>query len=118
MRRKVVITAALLHNPQVVFFDEPLDGLDANAAVGFKALIQTLAQEGKTIVYSSHILDVVERVCNRVIIIDKGRMLLDGEPEKLVAAHNAGTLERLFTQLTGGTELERRAQDFARTFRS
>jgi len=118
MRRKVVITAALLHNPAVVFFDEPLDGLDANAAVGFKALIQTLAQEGKTIVYSSHILDVVERVCQRVIIIDKGRMLLDGEPEKLVADHNAGTLERLFTQLTGGEELERRAQDFARTFRT
>jgi ABC-2 type transport system ATP-binding protein len=118
MRRKVVITAALLHNPPVVFFDEPLDGLDANAAVGFKALIQTLAQEGKTIVYSSHILDVVERVCDRVIIIDKGRMLLDGAPDKLVATHNAGTLERLFTQLTGGSELERRAQDFAKTFRS
>ncbi len=118
MRRKVVITAGLLHNPPVVFFDEPLDGLDANAAVGFKALIQTLAQEGKTIVYSSHILDVVERVCHRVIIIDKGRMLLDGEPDRLVAAHNSGTLERLFTQLTGGAELERRAQDFAKTFRS
>ena len=118
MRRKVVITSALLHNPPVVFFDEPLDGLDANAAVGFKALIQTLAQEGKTIVYSSHILDVVERVCDRVIIIDKGRLLLDGEPDKLVAAHNSGTLERLFTDLTGGAELERRAQDFAKTFRS
>jgi ABC-2 type transport system ATP-binding protein len=117
MRRKVVITAALLHNPPVVFFDEPLDGLDANAAVGFKALIQTLAKEGKTIVYSSHILDVVERVCTRVIIIDKGKLLLDGRPDELVAAHNAGTLERLFTQLTGGEELERRAEDFAKTFR-
>jgi ABC-2 type transport system ATP-binding protein len=117
MRRKVVITAALLHNPPVVFFDEPLDGLDANAAVGFKALIQTLAREGKTIVYSSHILDVVERVCERVIIIDKGRLLLDGRPDELVAAHKAGTLERLFTQLTGGSELERRAEDFAKTFR-
>ena len=117
MRRKVVITAALLHNPPVVFFDEPLDGLDANAAVGFKALIQTLAREGKTIVYSSHILDVVERVCDRVIIIDKGRLLLDGKPDELVATHNSGTLERLFTQLTGGTELERRAEDFAKTFR-
>jgi ABC-2 type transport system ATP-binding protein len=116
MRRKVVITAALLHNPPVVFFDEPLDGLDANAAVGFKALIQTLAREGKTIVYSSHILDVVERVCHRVIIIDKGRLLLDGKPDELVAAHNAGTLERLFTQITGGGELERRAEDFAKTF--
>ncbi|HEY0455980.1 MAG TPA: ABC transporter ATP-binding protein, partial [Verrucomicrobiae bacterium] len=117
MRRKVVITSALLHNPPVVFFDEPLDGLDANAAVGFKALIQTLAQEGKTIVYSSHILDVVERVCDRVIIIDKGRMLLDGAPQELVASHQSGTLEKLFTELTGGAELERRAQDFAKTFR-
>jgi ABC-2 type transport system ATP-binding protein len=117
MRRKVVITAALLHNPPVVFFDEPLDGLDANAAVGFKALIQTLAREGKTIIYSSHILDVVERVCHRVIIIDKGKLLLDGKPDELVAAHDAGTLERLFTQLTGGEELERRAEDFAKTFR-
>ena len=118
MRRKVVITAALLHNPPVVFFDEPLDGLDANAAVGFKALIQTLAREGKTIVYSSHILDVVERVCDRVIIIDKGRLLVDGRPDDLVAAGNSGTLEKLFTQLTGGAELERRAADFAKTFRS
>jgi ABC-2 type transport system ATP-binding protein len=117
MRRKVVITSALLHNPPVVFFDEPLDGLDANAAVGFKTLIQTLAREGKTIVYSSHILDVVERVCHRVIIIDKGGLLLDGKPDELVAAHNSGTLEKLFTQLTGGAELERRAEDFAKTFR-
>jgi ABC-2 type transport system ATP-binding protein len=117
MRRKVVITAALLHNPPVVFFDEPLDGLDANAAVGFKRLIQTLAHEGKTIVYSSHILDVVERVCDRVIIINKGRLLVDGTPAGLVAAHGAETLERLFTQLTGGTELERRAEDFAKTFK-
>ncbi len=117
MRRKVVITAALLHNPPVVFFDEPLDGLDANAAVGFKALIQTLAREGKTIVYSSHILDVVERVCDRVVIIDKGKLLLDGRPDELVAAHQSGTLEKLFTQLTGGGEIERRAEDFAKTFR-
>jgi ABC-2 type transport system ATP-binding protein len=116
MRRKVVITAALLHNPPVVFFDEPLDGLDANAAVGFKALIQTLAREGKTIVYSSHILDVVERVCDRVIIIDKGRMRVDGRPAELLAAHGVETLERLFTQLTGATELERRAAEFAKTF--
>ena len=117
MRRKVVITSALLHNPPVVFFDEPLDGLDANAAVGFKALIQTLAHEGKTIVYSSHILDVVERVCDRVMIIDKGRLLVDGRPDELVAAHASGTLEKLFTQLTGGTELQQRAEDFAKTFR-
>src|SRR6266498_2468105 len=106
MRRKVVITSALLHNPPVVFFDEPLDGLDANAAVGFKALIQMLAKEGKTIVYSSHVLDVVERVCDRVLIIDKGRLLLDGEPQALLRLHQVDTLERLFTRLTGGAQLE------------
>ena len=116
MRRKVVITAALLHNPAVVFFDEPLEGLDANASVGFKALIQSLAREGKSIIYSSHILDVVERVCDRVIIIDKGNCLVDGKPEELVAANGSGTLERLFTQLTGGQELEARAETFAKTF--
>jgi ABC-2 type transport system ATP-binding protein len=117
MRRKVVITAALLHNPPVVFFDEPLDGLDANAAVGFKALIQTLAREGKAIVYSSHILDVVERVCDRVIIIDQGLVKVDGPPAELVARHDARSLEQLFTHLTGGDDLERKAADFAKTFR-
>jgi ABC-2 type transport system ATP-binding protein len=116
MRRKVVITAALLHNPPVVFFDEPLDGLDANAAVGFKALIQTLAREGKAIVYSSHILDVVERVCDRVVIIDQGVLKVDGPPAELVARHDARSLEQLFTRLTGGDDLERKAADFAKTF--
>jgi len=116
MRRKVAITAGLLHNPSVVFFDEPLDGLDANAAIGFKALIQTLAREGKTIVYSSHLLDVVERICDRVIIIDKGRLIADGAPAQLIAAHGVDTLERFFTQLTGGTELEQRAEAFGKTF--
>jgi ABC-2 type transport system ATP-binding protein len=116
MKRKVAITSALLHNPPVVFFDEPLEGLDANSSVGFKTLIQSLAHEGKAIVYSSHILDVVERVCDRVIIIDKGKLLVDGPADELVAAHGSGTLEKLFTQLTGGEELERRAEDFAKTF--
>ena len=77
-----------------------------------------MAREGKTIIYSSHILDVVERVCDRVLIIDKGKLLLDGPPHQLVAEHKAENLERLFTQITGGTELERRAEDFAKTFRS
>lgn len=114
MRRKVVITAALLHNPPVVLLDEPLDGLDANAAVGFKALLETLAREGKTIVYSSHVLDVVERVCDRVAIMVKGKLLVEGTPEDLQREHGAATLEQLFTRMTGLTDLEARAQDFAR----
>jgi len=59
---------------------------------------------------------VVERVCDRVIIIDKGTVLIDGEPEALVAEHGTGTLEKLFTSLTGGEELEQRAETFAKTF--
>ena len=56
-------------------------------------------------------------MCDRVIIIDKGKLLLDGRPETLVAEHQAGTLEHLFTRITGGGELEQRAADFAKTFR-
>lgn len=118
MRRKVVITAALLHNPRVVLLDEPLDGLDANAAVGFKALLETLAREGKTIVYSSHILDVVERVCDRVAIMAKGELLVEGTPADLIKSHQAETLESLFTQLTGLGGLEARAETFAKSLLS
>ncbi len=116
MRRKVVIISSLLHNPPVILFDEPLDGLDANAAVGFKTLIQTLARQGRTIVYSSHILDVVERVCDRVVIINQGRLVLDGAPEALCAAHGGIPLEEIFTRLTGGGQLKERAEAFAKTF--
>ena len=114
MRRKVVITSALLHNPKVVFLDEPLDGLDANAAVGFKALLETLAREGKTIVYSSHILDVVERVCDRVAMIHQGRLMADGPPKTLLAQQGVGSLEEMFTQLTGTQDALKRAESFAR----
>jgi ABC-2 type transport system ATP-binding protein len=117
MRRKVVITAALLHNPQVVLLDEPLDGLDANAALGFKALLETLARDGKAIVYSSHVLDVVERVCHRVAIMDKGKLLVDGPPAELQRQHGANTLEQLFTQLTGLAGHEARAAEFAKSLR-
>lgn len=114
MRRKIVITAALLHNPKVVLLDEPLDGLDANAAVGFKALLETLAREGKAIVYSSHVLDVVERVCHRVAIIDQGKLRVEGTPAALLREHGAATLEQLFTQLTGVSGHEARAAEFAK----
>ena len=84
MRQKVVITSALLHNPEVVFFDEPLNGLDANAALSLKTLITPLAHEGKTIVYCSHILDVVERICERVVIIHEGAIVADGNVAELM----------------------------------
>jgi ABC-2 type transport system ATP-binding protein len=114
MRQKVVITSALLHNPKVVFFDEPLNGLDANAALSFKTLITSLARDGKTIVYCSHILDVVERVCERVVIIHEGRIVADGTVAELRERAGVATLEAAFNKLTATENLLARAEEFAR----
>jgi ABC-2 type transport system ATP-binding protein len=114
MRQKVVIAAALLHNPKVIFFDEPLSGLDANAALSFKTLITTLAREGRTIVYCSHILDVVERVCERVIIVHRGAVVADGPVPALLAQTGEPSLERVFNRLTATENLLERAEEFAR----
>ena len=114
MRQKVVITSALLHNPSVVFFDEPLNGLDANAALSFKVLITSLARDGKTIVYCSHILDVVERVCERVVIIHRGSIVADGSVPALLERSGEPSLERVFNKLTATENLLARAEEFAR----
>jgi ABC-2 type transport system ATP-binding protein len=114
MRQKVVITAALLHNPKIVFLDEPLDGLDANTALQFKTLIQSLAREGKTIVYCSHILDVVERMCERVVIIHQGRILEDGTVPQILERSGAPSLEQAFNRLTSTQDQAQRAEDMAR----
>src|SRR5215510_2511552 len=110
MRQKIVISAALIHNPLVIFFDEPLSGLDASTQLMFKTLIRNLAAEGKTILYCSHILDVVERTCDRIVIIDHGRVVADGTLAELQAASGEGSLERIFNKLTAHGNLEERAE--------
>ena len=100
MRQKVVISAALLHDPEIVLFDEPLSGLDANAAWMIKDIVRGLADRGKTVLYCSHILDVVERLCERVIILDRGRVVADGLTSQLLSSPERSTLETLFRSLT------------------
>lgn len=114
MKQKVVITAALLHNPKIVFLDEPLDGLDANAALQFKSLIQSLAREGKTIVYCSHILDVVERMAERVVVVHQGRILEDGTVPQILERTSTPTLEQAFNKLTSTQNQLQRAEEMAR----
>ena len=114
MRQKVVITAALLHHPKVIFFDEPLNGLDANAALSFKTLITSLAREGKTIVYCSHVLDVVERTCERIVIVHRGELIADGTVAELQERTGEPSLERVFNKLTATENLLARAEEFAR----
>lgn len=100
MRQKILIAAALLHNPDLILLDEPLSGLDVNAGILIKDLIAALAAEGKTILYSSHVLDVVEKVCDRVLIIHKGALIADGRAEDLKASTQQSTLEDVFRKLT------------------
>ena len=116
MRQKVVISAALIHNPRVIFFDEPLNGLDASTQLMFKTLIKNLAAEGKTIFYCSHVLEVVERMCERIVIIDHGKVVADGTLAELRAASGEGSLEQIFNKLTSHLDVEERAEEFSKSF--
>ncbi len=100
MRQKVLIVAGMIHNPDVLFLDEPLSGLDANSAVTVKEIVSRLARRGKTIFYCSHVMDVVERVCDRIVILSEGRIIADGTFEQLQSMNKGDSLERIFTQLT------------------
>jgi ABC-2 type transport system ATP-binding protein len=101
MRQKILIGAALLHNPDLILLDEPLSGLDVNSAIMIKDLIAALAAEGKTILYSSHVLDVVEKICHRALIIHKGELIAEGTPDDLKSSTGLSTLEDVFRSLTG-----------------
>jgi len=118
MKQKIVIASALLHNPRVIFFDEPLNGLDANSALLVKELIRKLADQGKTIFYSSHILEVVEKICDRVIIIDRGRIVADGSIHDLQEMTRETSLEEIFSQVTHSEDIEEIAEAFSKIIAS
>lgn len=112
MRQKLLIISSLLHDPELLFFDEPINGLDANSVMIFKEIMAQLAQQGKTIFYSSHIMDVVEKISSRIILIHNGQIAADGTFAELTEQNTKGTLEQIFNELTGFTE----HQDVARKF--
>jgi ABC-2 type transport system ATP-binding protein len=99
MVQKVLISSALLHNPDILLLDEPLSGLDVATSLILKSLVQRLAAEGKIIVYSSHILEIVEKVCSRVIIIHKGNIIADDSVHHLRELMKLPSLEEIFSQL-------------------
>ena len=102
MRQKIFICGSLLHNPNNWILDEPLTGLDPEAAFQVKNTMQEMADESKSILFSTHVLDVAERVCDRIGIIDKGQLLFVGTLEELrEKQHEENTnLESLFLELT------------------
>ncbi|MFD2572324.1 ABC transporter ATP-binding protein [Spirosoma soli] len=114
MRQKVLLISGLLHNPDVIFLDEPLSGLDANAVVLVKEIIRQLANSGKTIFYSSHIMDVVEKISDRIIIINQGQIIADGTFAEL-QHQRPESLEQLFAELTGSDGQTSVAEEFIHT---
>lgn len=117
MRQKVLITAGLLHNPEIIVMDEPLSGLDANSVIIVKELISKLAAEGKTIFYSSHMMDVVEKVSDRIILINQGTVVADGSFEELKKEQGNQSLENIFAQLTFNNNLHEAATDLMNAFK-
>ncbi len=116
MRQKVLICSSLLHNPDLIFMDEPLSGLDANSVIMVKEMLIHLAREGKTVFYSSHIMDVVEKISDRIILIDQGNVIADGSFAELNKLTNDANLEKMFTRLTGNTNHEEKAEAFINAF--
>jgi len=99
MRQRVLIAAAVLHDPKLLIFDEPLSGLDVASGRLFKDLLEMLAAQGKAVLYISHVLETVEQVCNRVIVIAGGKVLADAPPSELTSLMRLPNLESVFAQL-------------------
>lgn len=112
MKQKLLIISSLLHNPDILFLDEPLSGLDANSVMVVKEIMTELAAQGKTIFYSSHIMDVVEKITNRIVLINAGKIIADGTFEELKKKCREGSLEEIFNQLTGFDKHKTIADEF------
>lgn len=112
MKQKVLIIASMIHNPDILFFDEPLSGLDANSVMVFKEIMTELAAQGKTIFYSSHIMEVVEKVSDRIIMISDGNIVANGTFDDLKMQCSQGSLEDIFNQLSGFSKHKDVASEF------
>jgi len=117
MRQRVLIASALLHDPKLLIFDEPLSGLDVASGRLFKDLLELLAAEGKAILYISHVLETVEQVCDRVIVIARGKVLADAKPSELTTLMSLPNLESVFTQLVQQRDTRSTAQQILETMR-
>jgi ABC-2 type transport system ATP-binding protein len=111
MRQKVLVIAAILHNPDILLLDEPLAGLDVSTVLIFKELLRAFVKLGKIIIFSSHLIDVVERICDRVIIIDRGAILADDQVGRLQEMMCLPSLEMVFKKLVQQEDVARKAMN-------
>lgn len=117
MIQKVLISAALIHDPEILLLDEPLSGLDVTTGLILKDLIGELAGIGKVIIYSSHILEIVEKICSRIIIIHRGRIVADDSVENLRSLMKLPSLEDIFNQLVEQADTEKIAKSMVEAMR-
>ena len=113
MRQKILIAAALMHNPDLVLLDEPFSGLDVGSALVLRSLIQELARRGKVVLFSSHELDTVERLCSHVVILHHGKVVADDSIDALRTMTELPTLEEIFSQLAVEQDTASIARHFA-----
>jgi ABC-2 type transport system ATP-binding protein len=99
MKQRVLLCAALLHNPDLLLLDEPLNGLDATSVLVVKRLLERLAADGRTILYSTHLLDIAERLCSRVVMLHRGRVVADDSVAGLCQLMERPSLEEVFAEL-------------------
>ncbi len=104
MRQKILLSAALLHDPAVLIFDEPVSGLDATSAVVFRHLLEELAGRGKAVLYCSHELDEVEKTCSRVLVLHRGRVVAHDSVGRLRETLAQASLEAVFQQLVAASD--------------
>jgi len=118
MRQKILIVASLIHNPDILLLDEPLSGLDTSTMLIFKDILRQFSKQGKIIIYSSHILEVVEKICDRVIIIDKGVILADNSVTQLKDLMQLPSLESIFKRLVHYENLQQIAENIISAIKS
>lgn len=104
MKQKIAIIGALIHSPALWVLDEPMMGLDPPSAFALKELMKAHRDAGKTVFFSTHVLEVAEKLCDKVAIIDKGRLVLCGDTDEIVSAKGDKSLEELFLSVAGGNE--------------
>lgn len=98
-KQKILIVSALLHNPDIILLDEPLNGLDAYSIITFQDIVSKLAKKGKTIFYCSHLLDIMEKVSDRIIIVEKGQIKINSSKEELKSNNDYKSLENIFRDM-------------------
>jgi ABC-2 type transport system ATP-binding protein len=111
MRQKILISAALLHDPTIIVLDEPNSGLDVTTSLVLRRLVQRLAAEGRMVIYSSHVLEIVEQVATDVLILHEGRVVAHDSVSRLRELMMLSSLEEVFKNLVIATDLDSVAGD-------